>query len=91
MVTPSSRWTIALRVLEVVLFCAALAVSIPPVPSQEAHVYRIAPALVIGGSLFAAALYFGLRRGAETWITALVKLLFYAGFVWLLHERIAIG
>ena len=90
MVTLSGRWAIVLRVLEVILFCGALALAVPPVPSEEAHVYDVAPRLVIGGSVFAAALYLGVRRGAETWITALVKLLFYAVFIWVLHERVAI-
>jgi hypothetical protein len=90
MVTASNRWTTVLRVLEIILFCNALVLAIPPVPSEEGHVYRITPVLLIGGLVFGAALYLGVRRGAETWITALVKLPFYGLFMWAVHERIAI-
>jgi hypothetical protein len=41
-------------------------------------------------SAFAAALYLGIRGGAETWSTATPKLLFYGLFVWLLHEQVGI-
>ena len=90
MVTHSGKWTTVLRVLEIILFCGAFALAIPAVPSEAGHVYRLTPVLVIGGSTFGVALYLGVRRGAETWITGLVKLVFYGVFVWILQQRLAI-
>ena len=90
MVTTSGRWTTALQALEVILFCGAFVLAVPPVPSDAGHVYDVTPRLVVGGSVFAAALYLGVRRGAETWISAALKLGFYALFIWVLHERVAI-
>ena len=87
-----ATWTFStvLRAFEVMLFGFALFMVLPPVPSEEGHVYRFLPVAVIGGSAFAASLLLGGRRGAENWLTALLKLGFYLLLVYVLQMRVAI-
>ena len=90
MVKPGTTITIILRAFEVLLFGFALFMSIPPVPSDEAHVYRFPPAAIIGGSAFAASLFLAGRRGAENWFSGLLKLGFYLLLVYVLQMRVTI-
>ena len=68
---------IALRVAELLLFLFALGMLIPPVPSNNNTVYRLAPTLFIGGSAFALSLLLATCRRGEHWLAATIKLLFY--------------
>jgi hypothetical protein len=79
---------IALRVAELLLFFFAFGMLVPPVPSHTETVYRLTPTLVIGGSAFALSLFLAIRRRAEHWLTAALKLLFYFGLAWIIHERV---
>jgi hypothetical protein len=79
---------IALRVVELVLFIVALGFIIPPIPSDLGQVYRSLPALLIGGTLFAGSMALALWRGAEHWLTAVLKLLAYLCLVRLIYERV---
>lgn len=80
--------TFALRAAELVLFCIGLAMIVPPVPSVAGQIYRLAPALIIGGAAFAGSLLLGYRRGAEHPITLGLKLIFYVGLAWAVHQRV---
>ena len=79
---------IALRVAELLLFFFAFAWLVPPVPSDTQTVYRLTPTLMIGGSAFALSLFLATFRRAEHWLTATLKLLFYFGLAWIIHERV---
>lgn len=84
---PTSKLSVIFRALEVILFGFALFMCIPAVPSEEAHVYRFLPAAIIGGSALAASLFLAGRRGAENWLTALLKFGFYLLLVYVLQMR----
>jgi hypothetical protein len=79
---------IVLRVAELLLFFFALAMLVPPVPSDSQTVYRLTPTLAIGGGTFALSLVLSTCRRAEHWVTATLKLLFYLGLAWIVHERV---
>ena len=79
---------IVLRVAELLLFFFALAMLVPPVPSDAQTVYRLAPTLIIGGGAFSLSLFLSICRRAEHWLTAVLKLLFYFGLAWMIHERV---
>ena len=80
--------SVALRAAEFILFCFGLAMIVPPVPSIAGQTYRLAPALIVGGAAFAGSLLLGYRRGAEHQITLALKLVFYVGLAWVIHERV---
>ena len=80
--------TIAMRAAELLLFFFAFTMLVPPVPSDDETVYRLTPTLVIGGGAFAVSLFLAMFRRAEHWSTALLKLLFYFGLAWVVHERV---
>ena len=90
MVKPTSKLSIVLRALEVILFGFALFMAIPPVPSEAGHVYHFLPAALIGGSAFLASLFLAARRGAENWLTAFLRLSLYLAFVYVLQMRMTI-
>ena len=79
---------IALRVAELLLFFFALAMLVPPVPSDTQTVYRLTPTLIIGGGAFALSLLLSTCQRAEHWVTAIIKLVFYFGLAWIIHERV---
>jgi len=79
---------IALRVAELLLFFFALGMLIPPVPSNNNTVYRLAPRLFIGGSAFALSLLLATCRRGEHWLAATIKLLFYFLLASIIHERV---
>lgn len=79
---------IALRVAELLLFIFAFVMLVPPVPSDSQTVYRLTPTLVIGGVAFVLSLVLSTCRRAENWLTASLKLLFYFGLAWSIHERV---
>jgi hypothetical protein len=79
---------IALSVAELLLFFFAFAMLVPPVPSDAQTVYRLTPTLVIGGGAFALSLLLATCRRAEHWLAAALKLLFYFGLAWIIHERV---
>lgn len=79
---------IALRVVELLLFFIAFAMLVPPVPSDTQTVYRLTPTLIIGGGAFALSLFLSIRRRAEHWLPAVLKLVFYFGLAWMIHERV---
>jgi hypothetical protein len=86
---PAGRFkTFALRAVELILFCVAFAMIVPPVPSVAGQIYRLAPALIIGGVAFAGSLLLGYRRGAENPVTIALKLVFYIGLAWVVHQRV---
>jgi hypothetical protein len=87
---PTAKLSIGLRTLEILLFGFALSMTIPPVPSDEGHVYRFLPVAIIGGSAFAASISLAGRRRAENWLTALLKLGFYLLLAYVLQMRVAI-
>lgn len=74
--------------MEFLLFCLGWVMIIPPVPSDAGQTYSLIPVLVIGGGAYAASLLLGYRRGAEHWAIAGLKLLFYAGLAWVIHQRV---
>lgn len=76
------------RALEIGLFFAAFAALIPPVPSVDGQVYRLAPALIVGGGALLASLYLGIRRDAENRVTAVLKISFFLIYGWVIHERV---
>ena len=78
---------LTLRTLEVICFVAALGFLIPPIPSDARYPYRFAPALIMGGAVFAISLLLSRARGAEHWITVAIKLLCYLVLVWIAFER----
>ena len=90
MAMPTSKLNVVLRALEVILFGFALFMCIPPAPSEEAHVYGFLPVALIGGSALFASLVLAVRRGAENWLTALLKLGFYLLLVYALQMRVLI-
>ena len=90
MVKQGTTLSTILRVFEVLLFGFAFFMCIPPVPSDEAHVYRFLPAAIIGGSAFAASLFLAARRGAENWFSAGPKLALYLLLVYVLQMRVMI-
>ncbi len=79
---------IALRVAELLLFFFAFVMLVPSVPSDTQTVIRLTPTLVIGGGAFALSLLLATCRRAEHWVTATLKLLFYFGLAWVIHERV---
>lgn len=79
---------ITLRVAELLLFFFALVMLVPPVPSDAQTVYQLTPALIIGGGAFALSLFLSIRRRAEHWLPAVLKLVFYFGLAWMIHERV---
>lgn len=79
---------IALRIAELALFFFAFAMLVPPVPSEPHTAYRVTPVWVIGGSAFTLSLFLTTYRGAENWLTAGLKLLFYFGLAWIINERV---
>jgi hypothetical protein len=90
METPTSKLNAVLRALEVLLFGFALFMAIPPVSSEEGHVYSFLPVATTGGSAFAASLFLAGRRGGENWLTALLKLGFYLLLAYVLQMRVTI-
>jgi hypothetical protein len=88
MVKPATTLATVLRVFEVLLFGFALFMCIPPIPSDETHVYHFMPAAVIGGSAFTASLVLAARRGAENWFSAVPKLGIYLLLVYVLQMRV---
>jgi hypothetical protein len=89
-VKPVSKLSVFLRAVEVLLFGFALFMLIPPVSSQEGHLYRYLPAALIGSPALTASLFLAGRRGAENWVTGVLKLGFYLLLVYVLKERVAI-
>jgi hypothetical protein len=87
---PTSKLSVVFQALEIVLFGFALFMTVPPVPSEEGHVYRFLPVAIIGGSAFAASLFLAGCRGAENWLTALLKLGFYLLLAYVLQMRVTI-
>ena len=79
---------IALRIAELLLFFFALAMLVPPIPSDAHIVSRLTPVLILGGGSFAVSLLFAIQRKGEDCLTAALKLLFYLGLAWIIHERI---
>jgi len=79
---------LALRVVELLLFFFAFAMLVPPVTSDAHTIYRFGPALVLGGGALALSLFLAVFRKAEHWLTAVLKLLFYFGLAWIIHERV---
>jgi len=77
----------ALRSVELICFIAALGFMIPPIASDAEFPYRATPALIIGGLLFTVSLLLSWWRGAEHWITALIKIMVYLVLVWIAYER----
>jgi len=80
--------SIALRVLEIILFCVAFAVLIPPPPSHEDDVYSLIPPLLIGAGLLTLSMLLAHLRKAENMYTSAIKLLFFVAYGWLLHQRV---
>ena len=66
----------ALGAIELILFCLAFVMIVPPVPSVAGQTYRLAPLLL------------GHRRGAEHPVTIALKLVFYVGLAWVVHLRV---
>ncbi len=79
---------VLLRIVEVGTFIGAFLVLIPPVPSVEGQIYRLTPALIVGGALFVVSLLLSVLRRAETWYIALLKLCFFCCYAWAIHERV---
>jgi hypothetical protein len=79
---------VTLRPAELLLFFFAFAMLVPAVPSNGHEVYPFMPTLVIGGGACALSLLLAVWRKAETWLTAALKLLFYIGLAWIIHERV---
>ena len=70
------------------MFIFAFVMLVPPVPSDSQTVCRLTPTLVIGGVAFVLSLVLSTCRRAENWLTASLKLLFYFGLAWIIHERV---
>jgi len=81
----------SLRIAELICFLAALAFIIPPATSDSHDPHRATPALIIGGLLFAVSLFLSLRRAAEHWGIAAIKLMGYLILVWVAYERARVG
>ena len=79
---------IFLRAGEFILFCFGLAMIVPPVQSEAGQVSSLTSVFIIGGGAFATSLLLGRHRGAEHSVTIVLKLLFYAGLAWMVHQRV---
>ena len=75
-------------VVETVLFGFAVAMMIPPVPSEIGQRYSSTSSLIIGGGAFAAFLGIKIWRREESWITAIIKTVFYLIAVALIYKRV---
>ena len=75
------------QVLELLLLVPAFGLLIPPISSTNES-YALFPGLAFAALAFCGSLGFALWRGAETWQAAVVKLLLFLAFGWLLHARI---
>ena len=80
---------IAIGILELACFAAALAFLVPPYLSDIEHqTYHPGQAATIGGSFFALSLGLARQRKAESLLTAAIKLLSYLVVLWLVYERV---
>jgi len=79
---------VVLRILEVTLLVPAFGFLIPPVPSEPGIRYGLLPALAYGAACLAISLVLACRRGGERWPVAVLKLLLFCAFGWLIHERV---
>ena len=78
------------QVLELLLLVPAFGLLIPPVSSTNES-YALFPGLAFAAIAFCGSLGLGIWRGAESWQAAVVKLLLFLAFGWLLHARIAVS
>lgn len=77
-----------LRVVEVGLLVPAFGLLIPPIPSEPgAPSGPLLPVLVYAAGCFLVSLGLACHRGGERWPVALVKLVLFCAFGWLIHER----
>lgn len=79
---------VIIQIAELCLFCLALGLLVPPVPSDDEVVYRLAPTMIFGGGAFAISLILATRRKAEHWLSATFKMLFYFLLAWIIHHRV---
>lgn len=79
---------IILRAAEFMLFCFGFAMIVPPVQSEVGQVSSLTPIFIIGGGAFATSLFLGRHIGAEHSVTIVLKLLFYVGLAWVVHQRV---
>jgi hypothetical protein len=80
--------SIALRVLEIILFCVAFAILIPPMPSNEEDVNSLLPPLLIGTVCLTVSMWLTHFRKAENLYTSAIKLSFFIAYGWVLHQRV---
>lgn len=79
---------LVLRAAEIGSFMAAFTMLVPPVPSVDSQVYRLAPGLIIGGALFSLSEYLAIRRGAQSFPAFAIRLAFFCLFGWLVYQRV---
>jgi len=79
---------VALRIVEVAILIPAFGLLIPSVPSEADAQPALFPGLAFGIVCVAISLGLACRRGAESWPIAVIKVLMFIGFGWLLHERV---
>lgn len=82
---------ILLRLLEVVLLVPAFGLLIPPVPSEEKHVYHLFPSLLFAVILFILSQSLSIYRDRQLWWMAILKVLLFIVFGWLVFERVTMG
>jgi hypothetical protein len=79
---------ILLRLVEFVLLIPAFGLLIPPVPSEVDERYPVLPRLALAAGLLACSLTLACRRKGEHWTVALLKLVLFALFGWLVYLRV---
>ena len=82
---------IVLRIVEITLLVPAFSTLIPPVPSQAGYVYHLFPGFTIGIILFALSQAVSIYRDRQSWWAAILKLILFIAFGWIVFERIIMG
>jgi len=77
-----------LRAIEVILLVLAFGFLIPPVPSEAGHVCHVFPGIAFAASFFIAAQCVQIYREKRSWWAAVIKLVLFVIFGWLVFQRI---
>ena len=87
----SKKKQIVLRIVELILLVPAFSTLIPPVPSQAEYVYHLFPSFTLGIILFALSQSVSIYRDRQSWWAAILKLILFIAFGWIVFERITMG
>jgi len=79
---------IFLRLVEIVLLVPAFGFLVPPVASEEGHVYHLFPGLAFAVVFFIASQLVAVLRDRSCWWAAILKALLFVSFGWVLFQRV---